>query len=183
MIRGMNVQAAKAMLNEVIKQKRPVPYKRCNKNIGHRRGRIAAGRFPIKACTEIVKLIESAETNAQFRGLNTGSLVLRHISAQRAAGAWHYGRLRRRQMKRTHLEIIVEESAEKKAKPKNDEKPAESKPEKETQGEKKDASLTKSKPKKDLTKSKPKESKPKKETQHEASKKDKNQKESQEAKK
>ena len=193
MIRGMNVQSAKSMLNEVINQKRAVPYKRFNKNVGHRRGKIAAGRFPIKACTELVKLIESAETNAQFQGLNTGSLVLRHISAQRAAGAWHYGRWRRRQMKRTHIEIIVEESADKKeiksqskkaakeenkdltkSKPIKSEKPEENKEEKKKES------------KKDTSKES-KEEKPKKESKNEAGKKEKKnvntQKESQEAKK
>ena len=197
MIRGMNVQTAKDLLNEVIKQKRPVPYKRFNGDVGHKKGKIAAGRYPIKACTEIVKLIESAETNAQFKGLNTGSLVLRHISAQRAAGAWHYGRWRRRQMKRTHLEIIVEESADKKeikskskkaAKEEKKEESkgqAESKPKKETKAEKKEDSQTEPKSKKSDKPEKKKEEK-KEEPKNEDSKKEKKdntQKESQEVKK
>ena len=59
---------------------------------------------------EFIKLIESAEANAQFKGLNTSKLVISHISANKASKAWHYGRKSRRKMKRTNVEVIVEEN-------------------------------------------------------------------------
>jgi len=40
--------------------------------------------------------------------------VIRHINAHKGETAWHFGRKRRRRMKRTNLEIIVEEKESKK---------------------------------------------------------------------
>lgn len=78
----------------------------------HREGNIATGKFPIKASKEILKLIETAESNAQNLGLSS-DLIISHISAHKASMQFHFGRKRRRRMKRTHLNIIIEEIKEK----------------------------------------------------------------------
>ena len=109
-LRNKTVVKAKKILNEAISLERAIPFTRFNMDVGHKRGSgMAAGRFPVKACTAIKKLIENAEANAQFKGL-TGTLIISHISAQQAPGAWHYGRQRRRQMKRCHVEVVLEET-------------------------------------------------------------------------
>ena len=82
--------------------------------MGHRTG-IGPGKFPVRTAEEILALIESVEANAKFKGLNEDALIIKHISAQKGPVVWHYGRLRRRKQKNTHIEIIVQE-AEKKAK-------------------------------------------------------------------
>ncbi len=115
-IRRKPLAKAKQRLIEVINKKMAVPFKRFNDNVGHKRGKIAAGRYPEKSCGEILKLLESVEANAQFKGLNTSNLVITHICAQKAARPWHYGRQRRRKMKRTNVEVIVEEKAVEKKK-------------------------------------------------------------------
>jgi large subunit ribosomal protein L22 len=120
-IRKKEIQRAKTMLEDVIKLKIPVPLKRFNWNVGHKKGKIMAGRYPVKACKEILKLIKSAEANAQFKGLNTSNLIITHIAANRAAKQQHYGRQRRREMKRTHVQIMLEEKAEKQEKKQNKE--------------------------------------------------------------
>ena len=116
-IRGKPVAKAKQLLEDVIKMRLAVPMSRYNKDIGHRRG-MAAGRYPIKTCQVILKLLKSAESNAQFKGLSTANLVVSHIAAQRGPTSWHFGRLRRRKSKRSHIEVIlseVKETAPKKA--------------------------------------------------------------------
>jgi large subunit ribosomal protein L22 len=125
LIRGMRVTKAKKILEDAISMKKPIPFTRFNKDVGHKRG-IGAGRFPVSTCKEILSLLESAEANAQYKGLNTGTLIIKHISAQKAAGQWHYGRHFRRRMKRCNIEIVVEEGAVKKAE-KKDGKPADKK--------------------------------------------------------
>lgn len=109
MIRNKQLQKAKEALGRVIDLKEAVPYKRFKKNIGHKRGNIAAGRYPIKSSKAILVLLKSVEANAQEKGLSTASLYIKHISANRAARPWHYGRHNRIKMKRTHVEIVVEE--------------------------------------------------------------------------
>ncbi len=120
-IRGKNVQLAKKMLEDVIDMKRPVPMTRFNRDTGHKHG-MAAGRFTINTCTFILKLLKSAESNAQFKGLSTANLIVRHIAAQKGPTSFRYGRHRRRQAKRAHVEIIVAEQKE------SSEKPARQKP-------------------------------------------------------
>jgi len=107
-IRHKHVQLAKKHLAEVIVKKRAVPFTRFNDDIGHKAG-MAAGRYPVKACQNILALLESAEANAQFKGLSTADLVVAHVSAQKGPDTWRYGRHIRRQAKRTHIEIVLEE--------------------------------------------------------------------------
>ncbi len=107
-IRSKELQKSKKLLQQVIGMKIPIPFKRFTA-MGHRKGNMAAGRYPIKACTNILHLLESAEANAQFKGLNTSSLIIDTIIPNKGAKAWHYGRQRRRQMKRTNIDIILKE--------------------------------------------------------------------------
>ena len=112
-IRNKELQEAKAFLAEVKEGKKPVPLKRFNSNVGHKKGKLAAGRFPKKASTHILKLLESAEANAQSKGLNTGSLAISWLVPNRASTPMRYGRQRSRESKATHIEVVVEEIAKK----------------------------------------------------------------------
>jgi len=113
LIRNMGTSKAKEILQNAIDGKNAIPFKIFNNGLSHKR-KIGPGRFPKKAALEIVSLIESAEANAQFKGLNTSDLCITHINAHLASRPWRYGRQRRRKAKRTHIEIIVEESKVKK---------------------------------------------------------------------
>ncbi|MBW2966034.1 50S ribosomal protein L22 [Candidatus Woesearchaeota archaeon] len=127
LIRRRSLAKAKKRLIDAINKKSAIPFKRFNDNIAHKKGNIAAGKYPEKACTHILKLLEAVEANAQFKGLNTSNLLITHICAHKAGGQWHYGRQRRRKMKRTTVEVVVKEAAEKEkkkevSKPKAEEK-------------------------------------------------------------
>lgn len=113
-IRKKSTKKAKAMLKDIIDKKLAVPFKIYKKDIPHRRGNIAAGRYPEKGASHILKLIEQVEANANNLNLNEDSLIIEHINANKAAQAWHYGRKRRRRMKRTNIEIVVREEEPKK---------------------------------------------------------------------
>lgn len=84
-VRKKSVDKAKDFLNEVIQMKKPVTFARFNKGVAHRRGlkRGFAGKYPVKAASQILKVLESAEMNAEFKGLDTERLYIRHISTQR----------------------------------------------------------------------------------------------------
>ncbi|MFH1210914.1 MAG: 50S ribosomal protein L22 [archaeon] len=122
-IRGRNLAKAKEILEKVMQKKIAVPYKRFNMDTGHRKGKIGPGRYPIKASKEILMLLNSLEANAQNKGLDVDALYLKTIIPNQGSTSWHYGRHRRRQAKRTHLEIIAEEKEEaKKARKKTEKK-------------------------------------------------------------
>ncbi len=107
-LRGLQVPKAKTLLENVTKLKQAIPFTRYNQEMAHRKGPMACGRFPVKACGQILKLLKSAEANAQFKGLSTANLVIKHISAQKGPTTMRYGR-RRNLTKRTHVELVVEE--------------------------------------------------------------------------
>lgn len=112
-IRGKPLARAKEELLQVTKLKKAVSYKRYNSDLGHKKG-MAAGRFPQKTAQHILNILESAEVNAQFKGMNTSSLSVAHSCAHKAAAPLHGGRHRGRKMKRSHVEIILNESGDKK---------------------------------------------------------------------
>lgn len=107
-IRNKDVNYAKGVLSEVIDHKRAIPFKRFNKDMGHKK-RVGPGRYPKKASTEILNLINHVEANAQFKGLNTANLVITHINANKGSKVMHFGRKRSREAKRTNIEIAVQE--------------------------------------------------------------------------
>lgn len=109
-IKNRNINDAKKMLHSVSEKKLAIPFRRYNWDLGHKKG-MGPARYPEKASMEFIKLIENVESNAQFKGLNTSSLVIAHASAHKAGKSWHFGRKSRRTMKRTNIEIIVEETA------------------------------------------------------------------------
>jgi large subunit ribosomal protein L22 len=115
-IRGMKLQKAKDYLDEVISLKRAVPFKRHNGRVPHRKGKgFGPGRYPQKAASKILKLLEDCEANAEYSGLNTDQLMIAHIAS-------HRGRVYRGWMPRAHgratdwdtytvnIEVILEET-------------------------------------------------------------------------
>ncbi len=103
-IRGKSVTRAKRILEGIISLKKPIRYTRFNKDLGHKKG-IGAGRYPVKTAENILTIVESAESNAKEKGISNPTII--HIAANRASAQWHYGRQRRRKMKRSHIEIVV----------------------------------------------------------------------------
>jgi len=115
-IRGMMLEKAKERLREVIDLKRPVPYFRHRKKVPHRGGveGFDAGRYPVKAAGEILKLLEAVEANAEFKGLYPDRLKIMHIAAHRARVIRKYiprafGRASPYFERMTHVEVAVEE--------------------------------------------------------------------------
>lgn len=117
LIRNKTISKARQILKDAIEYKKAIPFKRFKGDVGHKK-KIGSGRYPIKSSLEFMKLLNNVEANAQFKGLNTSNLVIKHICANKASRPLHYGRQRRRKMKRTNVEIIVEEQAVKKEKKK-----------------------------------------------------------------
>jgi large subunit ribosomal protein L22 len=115
-IRHNNVAVAKKKLEDAISMKKAIPFKRFTNGLGHKKGKgMAAGRYVVKASGNILNLLKSAESNAVFKGMNSKNLVIAHMSVQQAPTTWHYGRHHRREMKRCHIEIVLEDKGAQKA--------------------------------------------------------------------
>jgi len=113
MIRGRKVEEAAVMLEEVIAKKRAVPLKRYNKRVSHKAG-IGPGRYPVKAAKAILSILESASSNAEYKGLDVSSMSIATISIAR--GVTIPGHMPRAQGRATqwnqetvNIEVIIEE--------------------------------------------------------------------------
>ncbi len=103
-LKHRSIKSAKAIIARVREMKQAIPFKRFNKNVGHKPG-IAAGRYPQHATREILKLIASAEANAHNKGI-IGELYISHMNAHRAPPQPRSGRTPG-EAKRAHVEITV----------------------------------------------------------------------------
>ena len=108
-VKGKDLQKVKKMLARVMQLKQAIPFSRYNKGAGHRPG-LGPAQYPIKTAKHLLMLLESAESNAQQKGLDVNKLVISHIKSDNAGTSWRYGRQRRRRAKRTHIEVILTES-------------------------------------------------------------------------
>ena len=80
-IRGMMLQDAISLLQSTISLKNPIPFKRFNKGVGHRRG-IGIGKYPKRAAEHILNVLRNVETNAEYKGLDIDRLKIVHIQAK-----------------------------------------------------------------------------------------------------
>jgi large subunit ribosomal protein L22 len=115
-LKGMKLEEAKTYLEGVVDMKIAVPYYRYRSRIPHRKQLQGhdAGRFPQKAAGEILKIIESVEANAEFKGLYTDKLRIVHVAAHRARAIRKFiprafGRASPYYKHLTHIEVAVEE--------------------------------------------------------------------------
>ncbi|MEM3041707.1 MAG: 50S ribosomal protein L22 [Nitrososphaerota archaeon] len=115
-IRHMRLERCRIFLSSVIEKKQAVPYRRHNKEVPHRRGLQGwyAGRYPVKAAKEILKILDSLEANAQAKGLDLERLRLVHAAAHRARILKRYiprafGRSSPNFENLCHVELVAEE--------------------------------------------------------------------------
>ena len=118
-IKGMMLDQAKQYLRDVMTKKRAIPFTRFKKKGGHRHGleKAYAGRYPIKAAKQILRVLEGAEANAEYKGLDIERLRIIHASAypgmklKRFTPRAH-GRSSPKIETLCHIEIALEEKAE-----------------------------------------------------------------------
>ncbi len=82
-VKGLKLDEAKEFLEQVIQKKKAVPFRRHNKTLPHRKGlqKTAAGRYPVKAATKVLEVLEGAESNALNKGLDVNRLRVVHAAA------------------------------------------------------------------------------------------------------
>lgn len=113
MLRGMKVEKAKEYLEGVIDKTVPVPYSRYKKYL-RPKPKVGPARYPVNAAKAILKVIESAKANAEYKGLDADNMRVKVACA-------HRGRIQQGYMPRafgrsspwneqtTNIEIVLEE--------------------------------------------------------------------------
>jgi len=120
-IKDMTLDQAKTYLNKVILKKQPVPFRRYKKKLGHRHGvekGFFAARYPVKAAQKILRILEGAEANAEFKGLDPERLHIIHAAAYPGMKLKRFtprafGRSSPKIQTLTHVELVLEQAEEK----------------------------------------------------------------------
>jgi len=118
-IRNKRVNDAIAYLNDVIRLRKAVPFRYFNRNVAHKRGLPGnwdAGRYPVKASKEYIRILESVKKNAEYLGLDAENLEIIHASANRGQAQKAFfpramGRATPKVRESVNIEIIVREVA------------------------------------------------------------------------
>ncbi|HTT74331.1 MAG TPA: 50S ribosomal protein L22 [Thermoplasmata archaeon] len=93
-IRGLPVDRAEALLEEVVALRRAVPFRRYNQETAHKRA-TGPGRYPKKVAANVLKVLRNARENAEYEGLDADRLVVKVAASAR-------GRIRKANMPRAH---------------------------------------------------------------------------------
>ena len=118
-IRHQRVNDAIAYLNEVVKLKKAIPFRKFNRNVAHKRGLPGnwdAGRYPVKASKAYIKVLESVKKNAEYLGLDAENLEIIHASANRGRAQKAFfpramGRATPKVRESVNVEVVVREVA------------------------------------------------------------------------
>ncbi|WP_048162893.1 50S ribosomal protein L22 [Thermogladius calderae] len=120
-LRGMKLKDAKTLLENVVKLKEPIPFRRYHGKVSHKRGLAdkygwPAGRYPVKAAKFLLELLENVEANAENKGLDKDKLVIIHIAAHKGITLKRYmprafGRATPKFRRTTNVEVIVREAS------------------------------------------------------------------------
>jgi len=81
-LRGMDLDDAMALLEAVAALEQPIPFTKYNKGTSHKPG-LGVGKYPRKAAEAILRILKNAQTNAEYKGLDTEKLQLINIQANK----------------------------------------------------------------------------------------------------
>merc|ERR1719329_1156835 len=129
----MNLEAARSYLQDVCEKKQCVPFRKYTGCIGRtpqaKAFKMSQGRWPVKSAKIVLDLLRNAESNAEFKNLDTDNLTITHVqvnSAQQGRRRTYraHGRIGPYMNCPAHVEFILEEKDEAVEKPDGeDEKP------------------------------------------------------------
>merc|ERR1712087_739148 len=120
------LEDAKNYLEAVVDKKRVIPFRRFKSGVGRcaqaKEFKVTQGRWPEKSCKIVLGLLRNAESNAEFKNLDTENLRVSHILCQRATPGRRrtyraHGRINAYMSSPCHVELILAEENEDVKKP------------------------------------------------------------------
>ena len=117
-IKGMKLEQAKRFLEDVIKIKRSVPFRRHKKKQGHRKDlkqfKWYAGKYPIKAAARIYDILTAIESNAEYKGMDLDRLKIINANVHKGVLIKRFipramGRATPKNNVLTHVELVAQE--------------------------------------------------------------------------
>lgn len=114
-IKGMKLDKARELLNSVVKKEEPLKYKKHGRNLAHKKGSgFGSGRYPVKSSKAVLEVLENAEANATYKGMDSERLKITHASAKEGMvipgiRPRAFGRATASNKQTTNIEVILEE--------------------------------------------------------------------------
>merc|ERR1712179_895351 len=117
-IKKMPLHRATAYLKNVVEQKEIIPFRRFMGGVGrHAQAKVhgtSQGRWPKKSAEFLLHLLKNAESNAEYKGLDSEHLVVDHIQVNRAPKMRRrtyraHGRINPYMSSPCHIEIVLKE--------------------------------------------------------------------------
>jgi large subunit ribosomal protein L22 len=114
-IKGMSIESARDYLQSVVRKERAVPFRRFNNEVGHKSDTgVMAGRYPKKAATEFLKLLDNLESNAEYRGMDLDRLKIINATVHKGRKIERFipraqGRATPKIDILTHVELVAQE--------------------------------------------------------------------------
>ncbi|MGI0083204.1 MAG: 50S ribosomal protein L22 [Nitrosopumilaceae archaeon] len=114
-IKGMSVEKARNYLQDVVRLKRAVPFRRYKNEVGHKSDTgVMSGRYPKKAATEFIKLLDNLESNAEYRGMDLDRLKIINATVHKGRKIQRFipramGRASPKIDILTHVELVAQE--------------------------------------------------------------------------
>merc|ERR1712125_10144 len=127
---GMNLRAAQTYLADVCEKKQCVPFRKYTGCIGRtpqaKAFEMSQGRWPVKSAKILIDLLRNAESNAEFKNLDTDNLIIKHIQVNAAQQGRRrtyraHGRIGPYMNCPSHIEMILQEKEESVEKPEEEE--------------------------------------------------------------
>ncbi len=114
-IKGMSIEKARDYLTSVVHKERAVPFRRFKEQVGHRSDPgVMSGRYPQKAATEFIKLIDNLESNAEYKGMDLDRLKIINATVHKGVIIKRFipramGRATPKNNVLTHVELVAQE--------------------------------------------------------------------------
>ena len=114
-IKGLSIESARDYLQSVITLKRAIPFRRYNNEVGHKSDTgVMAGRYPTKAASEFVRLLDNLESNAEYRGMDLDRLKIINATVHKGRKIERFtpraqGRATPKIDILTHVELVAQE--------------------------------------------------------------------------
>merc|ERR1719408_563682 len=120
-IKGMSLKTAQRYLEDVCERKRCVPFRKYTGCIGRtpqaKEFKMSQGRWPVKSAKILLGPLKNAESNADFKNLDTDNLTIEHIQVNAAQQGRRrtyraHGRIGAYMSSPCHIEMILQEKEE-----------------------------------------------------------------------
>ena len=116
-IKGKTVKQARTFLEGVVELRTAVPFKVHKRQVKHRKGGVGPGQYPVSVAAAMLRILNDASSNAEYKGLDPDNMYVWHAAAHRAAPLPGFmpraqGRATQWNKQCSHIEIVLKNKEE-----------------------------------------------------------------------